>query len=468
MGSLSPTDARPFHRDAWLCASIALAGLISTIGLFAHVPGFNGPEYMFWLWQRLPLRPSAGIGFLILLQLALTCWAVKDGRPVWKALLVLAVGGVALRVGICLLYSDPPGLGYAELTIRDPYIGSYHTFARALHGGPWTFADFPVLMTLPDTPLHVVNKPPGPTMFWYALIGVFGDSRMTILVGVGLMAALGALALPVMLWATRLAGFSAQAAVQAGALLMLAPGVNLFFPMFDPGYTPVVLAVMALWWQTLRSDSMSWAIVFGAASAGLMFVSFHVAPLIVAGLLVSPMIVRSSTSSTVLRKVLLLGVAGFTLLVVVALFDVIVGYNAIDTLRTAIEAQRLIMERFSRDMRPWPRSIGWDLSDAALGVGYVPVVIVLWLLVSPRGERSGWWFALAGLSTWVAIALTGLLPGETMRVWNFLFPLLLIPAGVELARASHRTRLVTYAVLALVLFAACCSLAVVAVTEVVH
>jgi len=42
------------------------------------------------------------------------------------------------------------------------------------------------------------------------------------------------------------------------------------------------------------------------------------------------------------------------------------------------------------------------------------------------------------------VALTGLIQAETARVWIFLLPLLMIPAGLELSRWPPRLRAVAH------------------------
>jgi len=48
--------------------------------------------------------------------------------------------------------------------------------------------------------------------------------------------------------------------------------------------------------------------------------------------------------------------------------------------------------------------------------------------------------SLIGLATILTVDLTGVLRGETARVWLFLQPLLIVPAALELARFRGRWR----------------------------
>jgi hypothetical protein len=65
---------------------------------------------------------------------------------------------------------------------------------------------------------------------------------------------------------------------------------------------------------------------------------------------------------------------------------------------------------------------------------------------------------LLGLLEIVLVALTGLLPAETARVWAFLAPLVAIPAGVELSRWRVSARAVGYVCMLLILALVCANL----------
>ena len=54
------------------------------------------------------------------------------------------------------------------------------------------------------------------------------------------------------------------------------------------------------------------------------------------------------------------------------------------------------------------------------------------------------------LAQLVLVAATGLLPGETARVWSFMFPLLMMPVGLELARWPMKARIACLTMLALI------------------
>jgi hypothetical protein len=106
------------------------------------------------------------------------------------------------------------------------------------------------------------------------------------------------------------------------------------------------------------------------------------------------------------------------------------GYNPIQTLLTGIKLHQ-------RDMpathRSWPLTVPFDLTDFALGTGWVCVLPAVYYLLGSARRDGRVSLTLLCFAQLVAVAVSGLLAGETARVWIFMFPLLLIPAGLELA-----------------------------------
>jgi hypothetical protein len=123
------------------------------------------------------------------------------------------------------------------------------------------------------------------------------------------------------------------------------------------------------------------------------------------------------------------------------------GYNPLRTLLTGIQLHNLDMPATHR---LWPTTVVFDLTDMALGTGWVCVILAIyWSLGAARnarGTRSPG-IVIVCWTQLVAVALSGDLRGETARVWIFLFPLLLLPAGLELAAWPRPARLTALACL---------------------
>jgi hypothetical protein len=95
-------------------------------------------------------------------------------------------------------------------------------------------------------------------------------------------------------------------------------------------------------------------------------------------------------------------------------------------------------------------SIPWDLYDFALGSGYLAVLLVAAALLAqgdrmkccaPVLSREMKLLSWSGLALLALIAGSGMLPGETARVWNFLYPVVALPAALLLISLTPRQRL---------------------------
>jgi hypothetical protein len=111
------------------------------------------------------------------------------------------------------------------------------------------------------------------------------------------------------------------------------------------------------------------------------------------------------------------------------------GYNPPAALRHALMAQNSTARWLNR---PYWSSLIADLYDFALAAGIIAIPI-LWIHLSKLRENfktnpNGTALTLIALATILTVDLSGLLRGETARVWLFLQPLLVVPVALELAR----------------------------------
>ena len=101
--------------------------------------------------------------------------------------------------------------------------------------------------------------------------------------------------------------------------------------------------------------------------------------------------------------------------------------------------------------RTLPGTIPWDLYDFVLGAGWISAPIALYFFFSAFGKKSELrpHLAIAVLcaAQFVVVAVLGLVQGEAWRLWIFMFPMLMLPIGLELTRWSCRGRAMVYACL---------------------
>ena len=132
---------------------------------------------------------------------------------------------------------------------------------------------------------------------------------------------------------------------------------------------------------------------------------------------------------------------------VYALAYAVTGYDPIATFGAAWENQARHAATLGR---PWPTTVVFDLTDFALGTGWMSFLLALAWFRRRWRERpvlySDWmaWLAVAQVGL---VAGAGLIPVETARVWAFLLPLFLLPVGLELSQWPATARVTVYVAL---------------------
>ena len=111
------------------------------------------------------------------------------------------------------------------------------------------------------------------------------------------------------------------------------------------------------------------------------------------------------------------------------------GYQPIQSFLHALSAQEVELVEIER---PYAAAVVFDPYDFALGAGILPVLLLgLYLRRAHKAadeDRGGSVLALVGVLGILAVDLSGLVPGETSRVWLFLQPWVVLPAAMELRK----------------------------------
>jgi hypothetical protein len=118
------------------------------------------------------------------------------------------------------------------------------------------------------------------------------------------------------------------------------------------------------------------------------------------------------------------------------------GYNPPAALRHALALQRGNAKWLAR---PYHVFVLTDLYDFALAAGIIAIPILAFRMTKLRDDfkvnPNGTALMLIGLATILTVDFSGLLRGETARVWLFLQPLLVVPVALELARVRWPWRI---------------------------
>jgi len=235
------------------------------------------------------------------------------------------------------------------------------------------------------------------------------------------------------------------AAFQAATLMALAPSMTVFFLYLDPIYPILSCALLGTWVLAMKTGRAGSAVAFGLV---LFLTTMTSYTLLVMGIALAGATIFSfgslRTPQSALRMIRMETIGFTAFLAAYGVVWLSTGFNPVSAFRTAIDMQYRYLPLLHR---PYPRTIPWDFYDFCLGAGWIPVVLALfWLVRRPSEEdRTARSVLIWGLVTPVVVALTGLIQAETARVWIFLLPLLMMPAGVELSRWSPRQRLTVHA-----------------------
>jgi 4-amino-4-deoxy-L-arabinose transferase-like glycosyltransferase len=425
---------RPNRFDARLLVVVGVA-LIVCFLVSTHISDINGPWYWKWTWRTIPLR-RYWVMFLPAIPFAA---AQMLSKRKWIAVGLLVLCALQMRLSWALVEDARWRLDWLAGTVRNPLVISYYSDASAIGQDPDWLARYPQI--LPLTNLHTCSKPPGPVayyMMWIRLLGY--GSRSARVAGLGIIS-LTSLVVPlVYLLARRLTG-DANAGFAAASFIALCPGAVFTVPMLDPVYAGWTCLILLSWDRSLRSGSFAWATACGLTCAAGVFCSYSLLTLATFAAIQALLVWRPARPLRTLPLLLIGVLAGFAIFY--GVLWMCTYFDPIATFRSAWHNQQVLLFR-NRDQRPYPQTILYDLTDFALGMGWVGVVIALMGVLRAlrdRSLRSGFgWLLVACMVQPIFIAVTGQLQSETLRVWNFMLPLVSIAAGFELARWTPRGR----------------------------
>lgn len=420
---------------------VLFVGAAFVIGFLAELPYLNGPWYWRWPWRDLSLL---GVVVMLLIPAAPYAFVLyRSNRPSASISRREAASLVAILVTCNLLFqlggmlSEPQPLERLRAIVESPWTTSYYTDALAIQDVRGWLARFHDA----DLHLHSSTHPPGPILYYRLWIWLFGPDGGAY-VGAALIGLWGSLGVPVLYRFSSLWTQDRASRLVVCALYVILPGLVLFFPEFDQGY-PVLSMAMILFWAKALAGKATYAVYLG----GVLFVAtFFAYNLLAVG---APMALwavvclaqkdwaRPWAVRTALAAGLALGVAALVhMLVALA-----TGYQPVASFGHAFGTQSRLAAELSRPY--WP-GVFFDLYDFVLGGGIMTFPLAaLFLrhaLRDPERRSSAAAWTAVGLLSILIVDASGLLRTETSRVWLFLQPLIVVPAGLELARIPFRER----------------------------
>jgi uncharacterized membrane protein YhdT len=272
---------------------------------------------------------------------------------------------------------------------------------------------------------------------------------------------LAALAIPVVYWLTLTLGADRDVGWIAVVLLAFCPGFVLVYPTLDGAYIGLVALLLVCWHRALRSSggrAGTWAVASGVVLSVVLYLTYT--PLVIGFFMAADALWlgregRVAAAVIVGRGTMVLGTA---VLAYVALYAA-TGFDPIRTFKVALRDQNQLV-RQGVLQRPYPWTILFDLTDFALGAAWivvVPAAMAGWCAVRGMANRESGafglpaWLILVMLAQPLLVAVTALAQTETARLWNFMLPMILISAAVEMATWRPWARGVFYGAMLLLL-----------------
>lgn len=420
----------------------------------APLLGMNGPWYWKWPWQNLPFAPVA-ISLLVAaapLVAAIVLWQRKIVGT-FGALTLLMVASLLLQLSALAVQQEQYGLGRAANIVSHPGATGYMQSALQLHmtDDNW-LSKFHQYSASDAVVFHAKTKPPGWIVFNAAMLKLFphtisqsGSIRtladlQSVLampalyssIVLGVLATLSIPAVYLLIWQF---SQSAIAAVRGAALMTLAPAMVVWLPQFDPVYPVFACLWLVLWAMAMQKGKVLYSVLLGLLVALSLFMAYNF-------MVLGALLVAYAVAQVVRRRVSIAGVlihAGVAVGAMVGAYIILwlaTGFNPILSFAQALNNQHALLAASDAQFpRPYPYTILFDLTDFVMGGAWIALLPVIYW-VGARLWRRDWsdptLFVLLGLGQLILVALTHILACETIRVWLFMLPLLILPAALEL------------------------------------
>jgi hypothetical protein len=422
-----------------------LLEVVFLVGVIFHLGYFNGSPYWQWDWRRLDHLRTATYFAFPLIPYAYALFKIerfKEKGEVWKILVLLVVSNFLFQLmGIA---SDPYSFDYVKSVVLSRRATSYFYDAHSIEDIFSFLRSFHTLELRAHSSVH----PPGPILFFFLMIQVFGVEAGAYVGGlaVGLIASFGIFALYLFasLW-TR----GPEPRLIMCAVYALIPGVVLFLPQLDQVY-PIFSMLMIYFWEIALRGSRRHALYLGFTLLIASFFAYHVLligvfHILSAGLFLSSDRVVGERLRILVRTSLL--AIGTAVTCYLALF-LLTGYNPVLAFAHAWEEAAHLLNILGR---PYVFYLFYNFYEFFLGSGIILVPLLLSYVkrtIGTLGTAENWvTLSYAGFATLLVVDLIGVLRSETTRLWLFLQPLILVPIGLELIRMDRLHRWMIFVML---------------------
>jgi len=466
---MTPNDAMSAKMQRNPLRLILLLAVAAFFGIAVHQHLFsvNSHYYFTWTWQWIASKTV----YPIVLPLAIPFFIgqmLYSRRPsrLRTALIAIMVSKFALMLGAAAVQKNPPSLTRISDVIQSRWTTGYFEEATALkHRGITAgqlLTRYPTL--LGNFYLHARQKPPGPMLFEIAMNRLFGSGEAGAMASGLLIGVVATLAVPAVYAFIAFFTGNRDAAFLGAGYFALCPSPILFFPQFDQCYPIFTVCITVLWAMSLKNDDARFSAALGFVYALTSLTTWAPGVLVIflAGAALLKYMTDPQCGFARIFRHFAISLATFAAFHLA--FWALTGFNLIATFRACVQQEHLIASILTGvyHYRPHhlPGTIPADLYNFALGSGWISFLLVGFYFArdAKKGVTSDKCVALICVAQFIIVAVCGLLPTETARIWIFMFPMLMLPIGLELAKWRPWERMAVYAVLLLLTAAMCQSM----------
>jgi hypothetical protein len=415
------------HRGPiiWLPATL---GIAVAAALLLKVPYFNGPWYWTWPWRDLSVYRGLilfGMPFLLFFYVVRGLEnpdSLPDHRRSLGLLILSTLGMQVMAIAM-----DPGGFPVLKQIVLSPTATSYYTDALRIRALP----DWMRTFDQAELELHSSTHPPGPIVYYYFFLGLFG-TEIGAYVGAWSLAVLASLGVMVVYRFSALWTEDPHARIISCAIYSMMPGLLLFLPSFDIVYPALAMLLMTFWVEGLHRSSRG-CLLFGVTLFVSCLFAYNLLAIGSFIVLYSAHFVRQRGYRLAVWKRLAVTIlkSAATTVGLYLLLWMATGFNPVDSFFQALRNQSSHAGGLGR---PYLACVWFDVFDFIMGGGVVPFALVLAALVSGGTEMDKNRLTSLGIASIALVDLTGLLRCETARVWLFLQPLVVVPAALVLSR----------------------------------
>lgn len=434
---------------------VLAVGTLFALAILTEIPHFNGPNYWEWPWRTLSYDRAAvhfAAPLVFLAYLLRAWWSSPELTAKRAGWIVTGLVACSMLFQYASLHADRRGRRVIPEIVNDTGITSYFSDALRIEDFRSWLPDFANL----ELEHHSETHPPGPIIFWYTCIQLFGEKHAPLngAIIIGILASLGVALIYQLgsLWTP-----DRSSRIGPCFLYALLPSLLVFVPELDQVYPIGSMAMLLFWHKAL--DQRRAAIWLGLTLFVVSLMAYNFVTLGVMMVLYALLRVhRERWSKGAFQRV---GVAAVIALGVALAAHVLLwaatSYHAIDSLRASLATQEVFAANLDR---PYWQCIFWDIYDFLLGSGMLTLpLIALGLRRHAPDVPIDRALTLLAIASILIIDLTGLLRCEAARVWLFLQPLIIVPAGLQLARYNLADRSLILAMQALIAIVLRCKLA---------